>query len=352
MAFSQLGFNDAEILKAGQAIVPDYAEQMQAELLNQLRAAQVSATQQTSQIEASKFGNEQRQQAAYLNAAADLAANPSYEGFRAMQLRFPEQHQAVSSAFSGFDERERGSVMSRLSEVVSLGRNGRWDLASKSIEKLIDSEVKAGTADETDYELARVLREGDDDERQAALGVLIGQMASAGGPKFMAENWNAFFDEDRDRSRLPNQMRKEAAEATTAEAEAENADQFYDGRAREQAADAGIAESNSAWQEMKNAASVAKSNAQLGNIRSMIAKRAAAMGKPIEDVTVGEVRTYLGKKRSRGNLSAVERKVERVLGPTATPAPAPKPAKPAPVIVNPKTGQRLTVRNGKWVPVQ
>lgn len=352
MAFSQLGFNDADIIRSGQAIVPDYAADVQAELLNKLRAAQVAATQQTSQIEASKFGNEQRRQAEYLDAVSDLAANPSYEAFRAIQLRFPEQHQALSAAFAGFDDGQKQKTMGNLAEIVSWGRNGRWDLASKGVERLLDAEVAAGVADDSDYELLRVIREGDDDERQATLGLLISKMAAAGGPKFMAENWNAFFDEDRDRARLPNQLRKEEADATIAEAEADNADTYYSGRAREQAADAGIAESNSAWQEMKNAASVAKSNAQLGNIRSLIAKRAAATGKRVEDVTVGEVRGYIRKKRSRGGLSPVERKVESVLGPTPNAAPKAAPAKPAPVIVNPKTGERMTVRNGKWVPIR
>jgi hypothetical protein len=351
MAFSQLGFNDADVIRSGQAIVPEYAAELQAQLMNKLRQAQIAATQQTSQIEASKFGNEQRQQAAYLNAVADLAANPSYEGFRAIQLRFPDQHQAISAAYSGFDENERQRTMGRLAEIVSLGRNGRWDLASKSVEKLIDAEAAAGIADETDYEMLRVMREGDEDEKQAVLGLLISQMAAAGGPKLMAENWNAFFDEDRDRARLPNQMRKEAADATVAEAEADNADAYYSGRAREQVADAGIAENNSAWVEMKNAAAVAKSNAQLGNIRSLIAKRAAALGKPIEKVTVGEVRTFIRRKRSKGGLSATEEAVESVIGPKPAPRRKPQSSAAAPVIVNPKTGQRMTVRNGKWVPI-
>lgn len=351
MAFSQLGFNDADIIRSGQAIVPDYAADVQAELLNKLRAAQVAATQQTSQIEAQKFGNERRREAEYLNAAADLAANPTYEGFRAMQLRFPEQHQALSSAFEGYDDKARQSTMTNLAEIISWGRNGRWDLASKGVERIVDGEISAGRGTQEDYELMRVLKEGDDDERQAAMGLLIAKMAAAGGPKFMAENWNAFFDEDRDRARLPGQLRKENADATTAEAEAANAEAYFGGRAREQSADAVIAESNSAWQEMKNAAAVAKSNAQLGNIRSMIAKRAAALGKPIEKVTVGEVRGHIRRKRERGGLSPTERKVESVLGPSPTAAPKAAPTKPAPIIVNPKTGERMTVRNGKWVPI-
>jgi hypothetical protein len=352
MAFSQLGFNDADVIRSGQAIVPDYAADLQAKLLNRLREAQVAATQQTSQIEASKFGSEQRQQASYLNAVADLAANPSYEGFRAIQLQFPEQHQAISAAFSGFDDNQRQRTMGTLAEVVALGRNGRWDLAANGVEKLVDAESNAGFADETDYEMLRILREGDDDERQAALGLLISQMAAAGGPKFMAENWNAFFDEDRDRSRLPSQLRKEAADADVAEAEAENAGDFFEGRAREQLADAGIAESNSAWAEMKNATTVAKSSAQLGNIRSMIAKRAAALGKPIEKVTVGEVRSYIGKKRSKGGLSPTEQIVEGALSPKPAPPRSRRTAPAAPIIVNPKTGQRMTLRDGKWVPLR
>lgn len=350
MAFSQLGFNDADILRSGRAIVPDYAEQVQAELLNRLRAAQAAATRQTSHIEASKFATEQQRQAEYLNAVADLGANPSHDKFRDLQLRFPEQHQAISSAFSGWDENDRAKTTSNLAEIVSWARNGRWDLASKGVERLIDADVKAGHADESDYELMRILREGDEDERQAAVGLLIAQMATAGGVKFTAENWNAFFDEDRARARLPDQLRKEAADATTAEAEAANAPSYYGGRAREQTADAAIAENNSAWQEMKNAAAVAKSNAQLGNIRSMIAKRAASLGKPVEKVTVGEVRSYIGKKRSKGGLSPVERRVDEILGPP--PASSSKsPTKPPPIIVNPETGERRILRNGKWEPI-
>ena len=109
---------------------------------------------------------------------------------------------------------------------------------------------------------------------------------------------------------------------------------------------------NSAWAEMKNATTVAKSSAQLGNIRSMIAKRAAALGKPIEKVTVGEVRSYIGKKRSKGGLSPTEQIVEGALSPKPAPPRSRRTAPAAPIIVNPKTGQRMTLRDGKWVPLR
>lgn len=337
------------IMRSGAALVPNLAEQY-------LQQEQVGLQRQQIGLQQQKYQGEQQRQSDYLTAVSALGSNPTYEQYRDIQLRFPEQHQAISSVSKAADENRRDVSTRVTADIVGLARNGRWDLAAKKGGEWLTSEIAAGQATDDDAVIIDMLRDGTPDERNQVLGILTHRLATSAGSERTAEMWNAVMDESRDRERQPFLVRKDAAEAATAEAEADSAPSYFAGRAREQTADAGIAESNSAWQEMKNAATVSKSTAQLGNIRSMIAKRAAAMGKPIEKVTVGEVRTFIGRKRSKGGLSPTERAVEAVLSPKPAPKSPPKPAPsrsaaPAPIIVNPKTGERKTLRNGKWVTI-
>lgn len=343
-------------LTSGMRVVPEYAEQQQKQLLNQIAELQLASGRQDMAFAAQKSQREQQRQSDYLTAVSALGANPTYEQYRDIQLRFPEQHQALSGIAKAADENRRDVSTRLTADIVGLARNGRWDLAAKKGNDWLATEVAAGQATDDDAVIIDMLRDGSPEERNQVLGILTHRLATSAGADQTAEMWNAVMDESRDRERQPFLVRKDAAEAVTAEAEADSAPSYFAGRAREQIADAGIAESNSAWQELKNAATVSKSKAQLGNIRSMIAKRAAATGKPIEEVTVGEVRTFIGKKRSKGGLSPTERAVDAVLSPKPAPKSPPKPtpsrsAAPAPIIVNPKTGERKTLRNGKWVTI-
>lgn len=339
-------------LSSGMGLVPEYAEQQHKQLLNQIAELQIASGRQDMDFAAQKSQREQQRQADYLTAVTALGTNPTYEQYRDIQLRFPEQHQALSGIAKAADENRRDVSTRITGDIVGLARNGRWDLAAKKGGEWLATEIAAGQATEDDEVIIDMLRDGNEQERKQVLGILTHRLASSAGADNTAEMWNAVMDESRDRERQPFLVRKDAADAQTAEAEADSAPSYFAARAREQAADAGIAESNSAWQEMKNAATVSKSRAQLGNIRSMIAKRAAAMGKPVEKVTVGEVRTFIGKKRSKGGLSPTERAVDEVLNPKPAPKPAPSRAtSPAPIIVNPKTGERKTLRNGKWVTI-
>lgn len=354
-------YNDAEVLKAGMGLVPDYAAQVQQKLLSDLTRAQIASTQSEQQIAGAKFSYERQRQQDYLAAVSELGRNPTFEGYQDIQARFPEHHEALSKAAKEWKTNEGDKSLDLFSEILGAGRNGRWDLAARTAEKWMEADRKrqvlnpdAGPGqsrvvdagdDPADAEILRILQSGTDIEREQVLGMITHKLGSVVGRDHAAAMWNSVMDDDRARKKLPGEVRKIEADATTSEAEAENAAEYFDGRAREQTADADISENNSAWQEAKNALAVAKGGAQLANVRSLIAKRAAALGKPIGEVTTGDMRRHYTKKRERGaKLSPAEITAEPVFAPKPKPAP-----KAAPTIVNPQTGERMILRDGKWV---
>ncbi|WP_156878086.1 hypothetical protein [Sphingopyxis sp. QXT-31] len=304
-------YNDAEIIRAGMSLVPDYAAQVQQQLLSDLTRAQIAGVRGEQQIASAKFMAAREREQSYLEAVKSLGTNPTYEGYREIALRFPEHHQALEPLYKNAAERDADRSNSLIAETIGAARNGRWDLAARTAAKMVDADIEAGQGDENDREVLRILEAGTPEERAQIVGILTHRLAAGVGAKNTAEMWNAVFDETRDREVQPDRAREQRAKADTAEAEAETAPDYYGGRAREQVADADVAESNSAWQEAKNALSVAKGGVQLAKARRQIARRGKALGKPVEKVTVGDMN--------------------------------------APTAVNPKTGQRVILRNGKWV---
>lgn len=351
-------YNDAEIIRAGMSLVPDYAEQQQKQLLADLTRQQTASQIFSRQMEATKFANQQAREQSYLQAVTALGQKPSYEGYRDLMMRFPEHHQALAPVYRDEQDRKRDQGNSQIAEIIGSARNGRWDLAASAATKYIDFDANNGAPGggnvDADREIVRILENGTPEERGQVIGILTHRLIAGVGHKQTAEMWNAVFDEERDRELQPDKLREQAASAVIKEAEAENAGDYFGGRAREQVADAEIAENNSAWQDAKNAIGVQKSGAQLANARSLIAKRARALGKPVDQVTTGDMRRHYEGKRGAGvPLSPAEAKGEEIFAPQPKPkskAKAPPKAGPT-IIVNPKTGERKMLRNGKWVTI-
>jgi hypothetical protein len=336
-------------------------------------------------IQGARAGNEmQRQQimqaqrkaaqdARYGDDMARFLTAPNLVQYGQMIADHPEFASQTKAAYDAMDAQQRKSDLSHTAQVYAAANGGRFDLAAKTYEARRNSDHDAGMADPMDDAMIAMLKSGDPGQQQAAVGILRAHLSAVEPDKF-ASTFGTLNKDSREAELQPFEMGEAEAKATTAQAEAEAAPGYYAGRSRKVAAEADIAATDSAWRVAKNSAAVAQDRASASNLYSLIQERGKVAKKAPGKVTVGDIMSPIYAKVAAGTpLTPGENvawgaytrapKADRVAnapavaGGRAAPtgrAPAPVAARPAgaPVITDPRTGKRMTVVGGKWVPVR
>ena len=294
--------DQASVLKNAMSLVPDYADTVTTQLLQQRQI------QETKQIDLENKLKEsaQEDQLAYVDAATRTFANPTAASIAQLQARFPKHHDAVKAAWETKEKAVRESDISGLSNIWGAARSGSWDLAAKWARERYQAEVDAGQADDADRAVVEALESGTPEDQAMVTGLISHQILGALGPEKFATAFES-FSEDKERGLLlPSKVSKAESEATTAEAEAASADEYYPARARSEIAQAEVRESNSAWADIKNANQAELTQARKSGIISVIKKRGASIGKAPGKVTPNEITDYLATKGKKSKLTPAE----------------------------------------------
>lgn len=332
-------------------------------------------TQRQAAIQAQRKAE---QDARYGDDMGAFMTAPNLVQYGKLIAAHPDFAAQTKAAYDAMDAQARRTDLAHTSQIYAAATNGRFDLAASAYEARRNADHEAGLADPMDDAMIEMLKSGSPDQQQAAVGILRAHLSAVEPDKF-ASTFGALNKDSREAALQPFELDKASADASTAQAEAEAAPGYYAGRTRKVAAEADIAATDSAWRVAKNSAAVAQDRASASNLYSLIQERGKAAKKAPGKVTVGDIMSPIYAKVAAGTpLTQGENaawgaytrapKADRaanapaVVGGRAAPAgrapasraPAPVAARPAsaPIITDPRTGRRMTVVGGKWVPVR
>lgn len=128
-----------------------------------------------------------QQQQAYQAATAEVLKNPTADGFASLQLRFPEQHEAITQSWKLKDETAQATDlkdMARLYGHIQTGiKTKDFTAAEKVLQDRITAEKAAGLDTSEDEETLALIKK----DPAAALGTVGLALSSVGGvEKFAA----------------------------------------------------------------------------------------------------------------------------------------------------------------------
>lgn len=196
---------------------------------------------------------------AYAEEVARVQARPSPEGFRSLLLRYPEQHEALKSAWDGYSEGEKTRNLEAATKLYGYLNAGRSDLALTELQRRKAALAEAGEdTTETDG-LIEMIESGDPAEVARAQGFAGLVLSAAVGPDKIGPTLESITNVRQDEEMFPTVKRKAEAEASTAETTAE----YAPARAE---AEVG-----------KLVADTENTYANIDNIRSQIDERAARL---------------------------------------------------------------------------
>lgn len=248
-----------------------------------------------------------QEQQAFIRDLQRVGSNPSASEYAYLMRRYPKAHEGLKAGWDLTTKDAADGDLRTLSDIFSSGLNKRWDLAGKVARARYEADEKVGLNDPNDEEYLRIIESGTDEERKALLGILGWKIAARTGKDHMGAAIKNIGEEARQMDLHPIEVRKDAAEAQTAEAEAQNAPAYYAGRARGEVADAEIKEVDSAWRAAEKAAEVNLKREQVASLKSLISTRAKELDIKLNEVSVEDVMAPVYEKVARGDpLSAGE----------------------------------------------
>jgi hypothetical protein len=315
----------ASSLQAGQNLVPNYLDQ---QVKQSLLAAQRSETAKDDQAI-----SEQQQYAD--DVKRYFGTNPEPGGIEYMTARYPKAwesmkllHQSQDRVAAQSDMTTLGSIWSATGGALRASdpakRAKLIGLAREAARRRVESDQASGHATEEDQHVLDMLNSEDPDLWEMTYAG-VGHFIAARAPDNYSAALKALGGEAREDQLQPGKVREQEAAATTKEAEADSAGEYYpaharreqaqastesaeaatasdyyQGRAREQTYRADIAATDSAWRAADNAAGVGLKQAQVTAVRAQIVKTATETGKLRNDVTVGDVMTPIWQKVAAG----------------------------------------------------
>jgi hypothetical protein len=349
--------NQAAILGAGQALVPDYAKQLLQQRMAgvQEQEAQTQANQE-ARLRAGAQREQERQQG-FSTALDHVLRNPTKDGIDHVVSMYPEFHEPARRVWETREKRGRDHDFRQMNEIFSAGAGGRWDLAEKVLQARVDADKAAGNLDDTDDEMLAMIKTGDPEERRRALGMVGYQIAAVDGldrfgptlDKLLPVTEGQAFEkyaraqglkpgtEEYNRAMQDYVLRGNGPTATDLDVELEGVRQGNRERLE------GVRQGGRAsLEQVRQGNRIALEGAKEGNRRSRpvtqkqpnVLERIRAKMAVGQPLTPGEQRVYNdAQSRGRGGSGAGR-------------------AGSSAVIVNPQTGQRLQLQGGKWVPVK
>lgn len=271
----------ASIIRAGQSLVPDIREQMmqddqrsamneQREVLNEQRRVTTAAAQE-------KQARQQQLQTG-LNQAV-LSGNP--RAITHLMTQFPEYADQIKPGWEALRAEERQTNQTQVGTAYVRGQNGDFKGAAAALQQRYDADAAAERQDPHTKELIDELN-SDDPRRQRIAVSTLGIYLAADDPSKFAQLYPDLQREARLQELQPS-------EVAIKEAEAESAPGYYTARASKTRSEATTAASNARYADAKNAAQIERADAGTANLMSLMKRRAAALGKKPEQLTVGDL---------------------------------------------------------------
>lgn len=182
------------IIRSGMSLVPDYAAQVQQELLTRLQQQQVQVQQLNAQREFAQATQKQQREQQFRAAVSQLEQNPEPRAIARLMTEFPEFSEGLKRAYDATDADKKQGDMSQLGEAYSYLGNGNVDRAVSVLQRRVDADKAAGR--EADEEaLLESLKSGDPEAVKAAQAQLGMALATLAGPAQFASVYKGFNED-------------------------------------------------------------------------------------------------------------------------------------------------------------
>lgn len=189
-------YNYAQILQAGQNLVPD--EQLRDAQLNQYKIQARQAEQQLNQSQRA-----QNEQDAFQSDLDGYLMAPTPQATSALLLKHPKFAATIKQSYELQDAETRRMDMGQKVSIYSAARAGNYELAAKTLEVRIASERAAGQNVDDDEAALAAMRSENPQERGAVLGMLQIDLA-ASDPERFAATFKALNDAEQPNLRSVN----------------------------------------------------------------------------------------------------------------------------------------------------
>jgi hypothetical protein len=190
MAFTPPNFNEAEIMRAGMTLVPDYAAEQQRRLLTDLQRQDIGLRQQQEGRLLTEAARKHERQATFQEDVAALGLNPDPGRINGLMAKYPEFSEGLKRAWDSATEEKRGRDMGQLGEVRAYLRSGNIDRAKAVLRARVDADKKAGL--EPDEQPLLEMLEGGDPNAVAQVQAQVDMALSVGaGPDKFASAYGA-----------------------------------------------------------------------------------------------------------------------------------------------------------------
>lgn len=161
-------------LRSASAAVPDYATQEANQQMVALRRAQ-------AQAQLAEVTDKLAQRKAFGDDVTSVLSDPNPKNVSALILKHPEYAEQIKSGWDVRDKAAKQTDLTQLGEIYSAGSVGKWDVAAKAARSRFEADKAAGQADPTEEHIVNALESSDPAERNAAMGMIGVQLASATG---------------------------------------------------------------------------------------------------------------------------------------------------------------------------
>ena len=270
-----LGIDYAAVMRNGMGLVPDFN---QVEAIRAQTEAQKAVAAKAAHDMQVALRNHQREED-FMYEATEVFRNPTAKNIASLQARYPDHYKAIQSGWDTLGEEQRQNELTELGSIYTRIRANQPERAIEILERRITADRKAGAVDPNDSWALEEIRSGDPERIANVGGALTILMSTAVGADKFGSTFGSVREEERQQDEHGAKVRKGVADATTAEAEAVNAADYYAARADHEFRKADIAASNAAWQDRKNASEVASRNARTAATRGREGR--AASGVPM-----------------------------------------------------------------------
>ncbi len=183
--------NYANIIAAGQQLVPDLREQLMQDRQIKLQEQQAAVQQQVAQQRQAQFNRQQ----VFQQRLATATSTGSPAAIRQLLLEFPEFADQLKPGWESLQADDRRRNLTQVGSAYTRAQNGDYKGAASIIQQRYEADVAAGQADETTKEILDALNSGDPAQQQQA-GSLLGMLIASNDPEKFSETYKALNPTD------------------------------------------------------------------------------------------------------------------------------------------------------------
>lgn len=174
--------NPAEIMAAGQSLVPNYADQ---ELRRQMGVLQIQGATLQNQAQAQEIKTHAlalQRQATFTDDMKAYLAHPNTTGLVTLLGAHPEFHDQIKEAHAALDEDEQRTNTTQIGSAAALASRGDYAGAAGVIQRRLAADKAAGHDTSDDQAILDHLNDPDPAKQKAALGMMTIALAASVGP--------------------------------------------------------------------------------------------------------------------------------------------------------------------------